>query len=786
MNFTLNKTMVASGVALALGGGATAHAELVTGLGPASQPSDSSNFSMLNDAGGMVGGTNDVASDWDGTGYNASSDYTGPGVVTNVTAVSTTTFNSHVWTAHDIQVFVPGSYSFDTSLGGGAGESAILNVTVPAGQIGMHMLFDWNGNNNIDVFVVAAPSSVFGAGIARSQAGVTAYGGNNCDAAVIVNCLWDGKAPGSDGKPAGDKVWLLGSVDGDGDGVMGIPMVPGGPFQGFNANFNMQFSVSNFPPTAGNFSVSASANQANTIDLLLPGRAEDTDDGVDPTSTVIRSGPANGAIVVNNDGTVTYTPTAAYTGPDSFDYTVLDNSGSISNVGTASITVTLVPNTPPNANDTTFTIDEDVATNIPVTSVADDGGDGPGPLIYNTFDALSAQGGTLTVDTSNTVLTYTPLANFNGTDTFAFTVDDGIDSSTPATITMIVNAVNDAPVCTDVPLNMDPDTVLSIDVATSLLSTCRDPDVGDTITLDSTTQPTQGGTLTFDGVNTLTYTPPAGFTGQDTFTYTATDGTATDTRTVFVNVGRVFGNFTMVDGDGVTFGGTNDLVFTWDGTCYNSVAEADAGPANMAMGSDSDAKFFGFPWTAHDIKVYCPGGPYVIDTCNDASVPPDKCGPASMTVPAGHLGGHLLFNWNGTLDIDVLNVWNNSTGGSWQNIVPTGQLYQGPVGPTPSLDQVYEWISVDADGDGVPGIRFVDGPFIDFRANFNFNAVGGTGGPITAPPTSISSPNLGSTGCSIAKAPVDPLSRGDWVVVAGFLAWLGGFVGWRRRKDNDV
>ena len=53
---------------------------------------------------------------------------------------------------------------------------------------------------------------------------------------------------------------------------------------------------------------------------------------------------------------------------------------------------------------------------------------------------------------------------------------------------------------------------------------------------------------------------------------------------------------------------TGNTVHVWDGTCYNSVAEADAGPVNMLMRSDSSFPFFGFPWFAHDVKVYCPGG----------------------------------------------------------------------------------------------------------------------------------------------------------------------------------
>jgi hypothetical protein len=63
-----------------------------------------------------------------------------------MTMSATTVFFGYWWTAHDIQVFAPGSYSFDTTLGGFSGANAevgILNMTVGAGQLGMHLLFEW-------------------------------------------------------------------------------------------------------------------------------------------------------------------------------------------------------------------------------------------------------------------------------------------------------------------------------------------------------------------------------------------------------------------------------------------------------------------------------------------------------------------------------------------------------------------------------------------------------------------------------------------------------------------
>jgi hypothetical protein len=246
------KSLIASSIALAFGA-PVAQAALVTDLyGPVNWSTDSANFTTLTPAGysmGLDGGANDVSMMWDGNAYNASSDYTGPGLpgsAANMTLSSSDRFLGYTLAAHDIQVFVPGTYSFDVTLQTLAspnfanGEIGTMNVTVPTGMLGTHMLFDWGGNNNIDVFVVFASDSVFGAGIGRSTTN-TSSGGNNCDnagTAAIKNCLFDGKPTGSAGKPLGSQVWMLASVDGDGDGVMGIDMPAGGPFAGFSANFN--------------------------------------------------------------------------------------------------------------------------------------------------------------------------------------------------------------------------------------------------------------------------------------------------------------------------------------------------------------------------------------------------------------------------------------------------------------------------------------------------------------------------------------------------------------------
>jgi hypothetical protein len=189
------------------------------------------NFTMLTHAvstttpGYAFGGTNNVIFTWTGTLFNSNSDYTGLGSASNATISSTTGFFGPTWTAHDLQLFSAGTYTFDSTIGGGNNEAGTVTMTVGANQIGAHMLFNWNGNNNIDVVNVWNFNSTFSN--CGSTGGSTGY-----------NCLWTG-ASNPQGNTA-NTVWLFASTDNDGDGTLGVPMAAGGPFGNYNANFNLK------------------------------------------------------------------------------------------------------------------------------------------------------------------------------------------------------------------------------------------------------------------------------------------------------------------------------------------------------------------------------------------------------------------------------------------------------------------------------------------------------------------------------------------------------------------
>jgi len=227
------KIAIAMAITAALGAGAANAANVSQSLYTFSPTGANGNFTMLSAAypgftGYTFGGTNDVTFTWNGTFFNSSGDYTGAASATNATISSPELFFGKKWTAHTVQVFGPGSYSFDTAVanGGANAESGIVSMTVGANQIGAHMLFDWNNNISIDVVNVWNIGQTF----------------SNCGAAATTpsafNCLWTGSNNTAANSPA--TVFSLRSTNADGDLTTGVAMAPGGPFAGYSANFNLQ------------------------------------------------------------------------------------------------------------------------------------------------------------------------------------------------------------------------------------------------------------------------------------------------------------------------------------------------------------------------------------------------------------------------------------------------------------------------------------------------------------------------------------------------------------------
>ncbi|PHV48495.1 hypothetical protein CSQ91_13395, partial [Janthinobacterium sp. BJB301] len=276
-----------------------------------------------------------------------------------------------------------------------------------------------------------------------------------------------------------------------------------GPYTGSRA-YSVTVVVA--PPVAGAVSATvAYGSSANPITLNLSGGAA--------TSVAVASAAGHGTATVSGTS-ITYTPAAGYSGPDSFSYTASNGGGTSAE---AIVTITVTPSVPvagavsatvaygSSANPITLNLSGGAATSVAVASAAGHG----------------------TATVSGTSITYTPAAGYSGPDSFSYTASNGGGTSAAAVVTITVTP--SVPIAGAVSASVAYGS--SANPITLNLS-------GGTATSVAVASAAGHGTATVSGTS-ITYTPTAGYAGPDSFTYTASNAGGTSaSATVTVTVGN--------------------------------------------------------------------------------------------------------------------------------------------------------------------------------------------------------------------------------------------------------
>lgn len=300
--------------------------------------------------------------------------------------------------------------------------------------------------------------------------------------------------------------------------------------------------VNDAPLAADDTSATAEDLAVTLTAAQLLGNDSDIDSA---TLTITAVGAAqNGTVVLNADGTVTFTPDADYNGPASFEYTVSD--GALTDTGTVNLTISAVNDAPVADASQAVATDEDTAVAVTVTANDVDGD-------ALTFTAGAAARGTVTSN-GNGSFTYTPDANYFGSDSFEVTIDDGNGGSTTQVVNITVNPVNDAP---EAPatnaVTTDEDTA-----STAVAIGATDVDSPLSYAVKEGAGPSRGA-VSFDATaGTFTYTPSPNENGSDSFTILISDGAVTIEQVVSVTINPV--NDAPVASDGSNAGLEDALI----------------------------------------------------------------------------------------------------------------------------------------------------------------------------------------------------------------------------------
>lgn len=255
------------------------------------------------------------------------------------------------------------------------------------------------------------------------------------------------------------------------------------------------------------------------------------------------------------------------------------------------VTFQLEGNEPPDAVNDSYTTDEDTPLVVA----------GPGVLGNDAdpdLDPLTAapgagpEHGTLTLNGDGS-FTYTPDANYFGSDTFTYRASDGLLESDLATVELTIAPVADAPVAVDDSATTDEDGAVVIDA--------RGNDTDADFNVLTITSVDQGanGSVVINPDGTLTYTPDADFHGIDSFEYAISDGALADTGLVLVTVNPVndapelaaIGDQAVNEGETLAFvAAATDADLTANGLVFSLDAGAPAG-------ATIDATTGAFSWT---------------------------------------------------------------------------------------------------------------------------------------------------------------------------------------------
>ena len=294
------------------------------------------------------------------------------------------------------------------------------------------------------------------------------------------------------------------------------------PAANFNGNGSFSYTVNDGKGGSDTASVTVGVKPVNDVptaanqtlvineDTPVSGKIVATDADNDTLSYTLLTAASHGSLALNTaTGAYTYTPAANYNGADSFTVRVSDGKGGLVD---SVVTLGITPvNDAPIATTQVLSTNEDTPVTGKVIAQDVDGD----TLSYQLIG--DASHGTLVINPGTGSFTYTPAANYNGTDSFTVRVSDGNGSFTDNVIAIGINAVNDAPETANQSQDVAEDGQLDGAI------TATDVD-GDKLAYALVSGPQNGGLLLDTETGSYSYRLNPGYNGSDSFSIRVSDG----------------------------------------------------------------------------------------------------------------------------------------------------------------------------------------------------------------------------------------------------------------------
>ncbi|MFN5908786.1 MAG: tandem-95 repeat protein, partial [Planctomyces sp.] len=338
-----------------------------------------------------------------------------------------------------------------------------------------------------------------------------------------------------------------------------------------------------------------SSNEDQVLNAVPGVLQNDPDPDGDILTASLVTDVLHGTLLLNSDGTFRYTPNLNYFGEDSFTYAVSDG---IAAAVTATVTLTILPvNDAPVVQPDSYTLAEDSSLSILLPGVLGNDADPEGSPLTAVRLTLPARG-TL-VFNANGAFTYTPAANFFGTDSFTYAASDGLLQSAATTVTFTVTPVNDAATAGNDTAGTAWNTPVTV-AAPGVLTNDRDVD-GDPLTAILLTNPAHG-TVVLNANGSFTYAPAFNYSGPDSFSYAASDGllnSVAATVSITVAPPLLVPKFFVVDGTAAS-----SFHYAADGTPITSTPLNSRNTRSRGVATNTTGTLFWVIDSVGDVFVY--------------------------------------------------------------------------------------------------------------------------------------------------------------------------------------